>query len=130
MSSLPTTFPQAFSTNLLTLTKFRDLLKKSKRSRPTEDLSLLRRAYQFSAHYHMPQVRASGAPFLSHPLEVAHILADLRLDVRMLAATYLGRDSLAALASGGLVDELRPGALAATSTALRWHRAPISIEVF
>src|ERR1700680_4520043 len=77
MSTLPTTIRQAFSTNLLTLTKFRDLLKKIKRNRPTEDLSLLRHAYQFSAHHHMPQVRRSGAPYLSHPLEVAHILADL-----------------------------------------------------
>src|SRR5579864_2158333 len=89
MSSLPTTFRQAFSTNLLTLTKFRDLLKKIKKNRPNEDLSLLRKAYQFSAHYHMPQVRASGAPFVSHPLEVAHILADLRLDVPTIATALL-----------------------------------------
>ena len=89
MSSLPGTFRQAFSTNLLTLTKFRDLLKKIKRNRPTEDLSLLRRAYQFSARYHMAQVRLSGAPFLSHPLEVAHILADLRLDVPTIATALL-----------------------------------------
>jgi predicted acetyltransferase len=56
--------------------------------------------------------------------------ADLRLDVRFLAAAYLGRESLTALAAGGLVDELRRGALAAAGTAFRWHRAPCSIEVF
>ena len=89
MSSLSGTFRQAFSTNLLTLTKFRDLLKKIKRNRPTEDLTLLRRAYQFSARYHMAQVRLSGAPFLSHPLEVEHILAYLRLDVPTIATALL-----------------------------------------
>lgn len=89
MSNLPTTLRQAFSTNLLTLTKFRDLLKKVKQNRPHEDLELLRRAYRFSAHYHKRQVRSSGAPYLSHPLEVAHILADLRLDGPTIATALL-----------------------------------------
>src|SRR5438128_1682191 len=89
MSTLPSSFRQAFSTNLLTLTKFRDLLKKIKQTRPNEDLALLRKAYQFAAQHHMPQVRMSGAPYLSHPLEVAHILADLRQDVRAIATALL-----------------------------------------
>jgi GTP diphosphokinase / guanosine-3',5'-bis(diphosphate) 3'-diphosphatase len=89
MSTLPSSFRQAFSTNLLTLTKFRDLLKKIKQARPNEDLSLLRKAYQFAAQHHMPQVRLSGAPYLSHPLEVAQILADLRLDVPAIATALL-----------------------------------------
>ena len=89
MPSLPTTLRQAFSTNLLTLTKFRDLLKKVKQNRPNEDLELLRRAYRFSARYHMRQVRSSGAPYLSHPLEVAHTLADLRLDGPTIATALL-----------------------------------------
>src|SRR3990172_368177 len=89
MSSLPGTFRQAFSTNLLTLTKFRDLLKKIKRNRPNEDLDLLRRAYQFSAHCHLSPVRLSGEPYLTHPLEVAHILADLRMDVSTIATALL-----------------------------------------
>jgi len=69
MPTLPNTIRQAISTNLLTLTKFRDLLKKIKKNRPSEDLTVLRRAYRFSAHHHMPQVRASGDPYLSHPLD-------------------------------------------------------------
>ncbi|MBI2816684.1 MAG: bifunctional (p)ppGpp synthetase/guanosine-3',5'-bis(diphosphate) 3'-pyrophosphohydrolase [Acidobacteria bacterium] len=88
-TSLPTSFRQAFSTNLLTLTKFRDLLKKIKRNRPNENLDLLRHAYQFSAHYHMSQVRLSGELYLTHPLEVAHILADLRMDVSTIATALL-----------------------------------------
>ena len=89
MANLPSTFRQAISTNLLTLTRFRDLLKKIKQTRPTEDLEMLRRAYQFSARYHLRQVRLSGEPYLSHPLEVAHILADLRLDVPTIATALL-----------------------------------------
>src|SRR3990172_379849 len=89
MSNFPSTFRQAFSTNLLTLTRFRDLLKKIKRHRPTEDVDLLRPAYQFSARTHRRQVRLSGEPFLSHPLEVAHILADLRMDLATIATALL-----------------------------------------
>src|ERR1035437_10262492 len=89
MPTLPNTIRQAISTNLLTLTKFRDLLKKIKKNRPSEDLTVLRRAYRFSAHHHMPQVRASGGPYLSHPLEVAHILADMRMDVPTIATALL-----------------------------------------
>jgi guanosine-3',5'-bis(diphosphate) 3'-pyrophosphohydrolase len=89
MTTLPSSFRQTLSTNLLTLTKFRDLLKKLKKNRSTEDLGLLRRAYQFSARYHLTQTRASGAPYLSHPLEVAHILADMRMDVATVATALL-----------------------------------------
>ena len=89
MANLPSTFRQAISTNLLTLTRFRDLLKKITQTRPAEDLEMLRRAYQFSARYHLRQVRMSGEPYLSHPLEVAHILADLRLDVPTITTALL-----------------------------------------
>ncbi|MBI1956372.1 MAG: bifunctional (p)ppGpp synthetase/guanosine-3',5'-bis(diphosphate) 3'-pyrophosphohydrolase, partial [Acidobacteria bacterium] len=71
------------------MTRFRDLLKKIKQARPNEDLDLLRRAYQFSAQCHLRQVRLSGKPYLSHPLEVAHILADLRLDLPTIATALL-----------------------------------------
>src|SRR3989337_623537 len=89
MSSLPNAVRQAVSTNLLTLTRFRDLLKKIQQQRPHEDLELLHRAYQFSARYHMRQVRLSGEPYLSHPLEVAHTLADLRMDLPTIATALL-----------------------------------------
>ena len=55
---------------------------------------------------------------------------DLRCDIRVLGAAYLGRQALYALGGAGLVDEVRPGALATASTALGWYRAPSSIEVF
>lgn len=47
---------------------------------PTADVDLIRKAYVFSAQVHAGQVRQSGEPFLNHPLEVAKILADLKLD--------------------------------------------------
>jgi GTP pyrophosphokinase len=89
MANFPSTFRQSISTNFLTLTRFRDLLKKISQARPSEDLEMLRRAYQFSARYHLRQVRMSGEPYLSHPLEVAHILADLRLDVPAITTALL-----------------------------------------
>src|SRR6188508_109218 len=66
--------------------RFEDLLEKVRTSNPDADLELLRRAYVFSAHQHRGQVRRSGEPYLIHPLEVADILADLRLDVVAIAA--------------------------------------------
>jgi guanosine-3',5'-bis(diphosphate) 3'-pyrophosphohydrolase len=47
---------------------------------PQADLDLIRKAYVCSAKYHAGQVRRSGEPYLSHPLEVAKILAELKLD--------------------------------------------------
>ena len=47
---------------------------------PEADFDLLRRAYVVAAQAHRGQVRRSGEPYLTHPLEVAAILADLQLD--------------------------------------------------
>ncbi|HKX29823.1 MAG TPA: bifunctional (p)ppGpp synthetase/guanosine-3',5'-bis(diphosphate) 3'-pyrophosphohydrolase [Blastocatellia bacterium] len=51
------------------------------RHHPDADLDLLRRAYIYSAKEHKDQVRASGEPYLIHPLSVAEILAEMKLDV-------------------------------------------------
>ena len=48
---------------------------------PTTDLDPLRDAYRFSEKAHQDQVRKSGEPYFSHPVEVAAILADMHLDV-------------------------------------------------
>ncbi|SMF41365.1 RelA/SpoT family protein [Desulfovibrio gilichinskyi] len=53
------------------------------------DLDLIRRAYVFSARAHEGQVRLSGEPYLSHPLHVAKILADMRMDEPTVAAGLL-----------------------------------------
>ncbi len=48
---------------------------------PKADLSLVEKAYVYSAKVHQGQVRLSGEPYLSHPLEVAHILTRMKMDV-------------------------------------------------
>ena len=60
--------------------RIEDIVGKVGRNHPQADLDMLRRAYFFSAREHKGQTRASGEPYLVHPLEVANILADMRLD--------------------------------------------------
>ncbi len=69
--------------------RFEDLVEKVRANSPDADTELLRRAYVFSAMEHKGQVRHSGEPYLVHPLEVADILADMRLDVVAIAAGLL-----------------------------------------
>src|SRR6266850_1783657 len=60
--------------------RFEDILDKVESYKPDFDEELLQKAYIFSAREHRGQVRDSGEPYLVHPLNVAHILADLHLD--------------------------------------------------
>src|SRR5215475_5690090 len=69
--------------------RFEDLLEKVRAANPDADTELLRKAYVFSAYEHKGQVRRSGEPYLVHPLEVAAILADMRLDVVAISAGLL-----------------------------------------
>src|SRR5687768_17273 len=69
--------------------RFEDLIEKVRTTNPDADVELLRRAYVFSAWAHKGQVRHSGEPYLVHPLEVADILADMRLDTVAIAAGLL-----------------------------------------
>ena len=57
--------------------RFVELMDKLRKNRPGDDIDLLRRAYDFAAKEHHDQTRLSGEPYLSHPLEVAHVLADV-----------------------------------------------------
>ncbi len=66
-----------------------DIVEKVSRNHPQADLDFLRRAYFFSAKHHAGQIRASGEPYLVHPLEVANILADMRLDEVAIATGLL-----------------------------------------
>ena len=61
--------------------RFEDVAQTVEKYHPDADLDLLRRAYFFSAKEHRNQVRKSGEPYLIHPLSVAGILADMRMDV-------------------------------------------------
>jgi len=66
-----------------------DISDKIIKSHPDADLDPLERAYIFSAKAHDGQMRLSGEPYMSHPLEVAGILADMNLDVVSVAAGLL-----------------------------------------
>src|SRR5438309_281932 len=69
--------------------RFEDILDKVESYRPDFDEELLQKAYIFSALEHRGQTRSSGEPYLVHPLNVAHILADLRLDETSIAVGLL-----------------------------------------
>jgi GTP pyrophosphokinase len=57
------------------------LLSTVRENRPKDDISPIEKAYQYAARYHAGQLRASGEPYLMHPLAVAQILAGMRMDV-------------------------------------------------
>jgi GTP pyrophosphokinase len=58
-----------------------ELVERVRTYQPTADVDTIRRAYDFSAAVHHGQRRLSGEPYLVHPLQVASIIADMRLDV-------------------------------------------------
>jgi GTP diphosphokinase / guanosine-3',5'-bis(diphosphate) 3'-diphosphatase len=66
-----------------------DLLKKIRSYFPQADLKTIEKAYYFSERAHEGQIRRSGEPYISHPLSVAGILADLHLDLDSIATGLL-----------------------------------------
>jgi guanosine-3',5'-bis(diphosphate) 3'-pyrophosphohydrolase len=71
------------------LIRINDIIDKIADYVPDADLDIVKRAYIYSARVHEGQVRLSGEPYLSHPLEVAGILADMKLDPESIAAGLL-----------------------------------------
>jgi guanosine-3',5'-bis(diphosphate) 3'-pyrophosphohydrolase len=77
-----------------------ELVERVRAYTPTAPVDVIQRAYDFSAEVHRGQRRASGEPYLTHPLQVASIIADLRLDVPSVATGLLHdtvEDTLATL---------------------------------
>ena len=72
-----------------TMIRINDIIDKITEYYPDADLDIIDRAYIYSARVHDGQVRLSGEPYLSHPLEVAGILTDMKLDVVSVAAGLL-----------------------------------------
>ncbi len=66
-----------------------ELVDKIQAYNPKADVSLINRAYVYSMRAHGNQMRASGEPYLIHPLEVANILVDMRMDDATIAAGLL-----------------------------------------
>ncbi len=71
------------------MTRLEALLEEIPKYQPAADLDLLTRAYRFSEASHRGQQRASGEPYLSHPLEVANLLVDFKMDVVTVTAGLL-----------------------------------------
>jgi GTP pyrophosphokinase len=77
-----------------------ELISIVSRWNPKADTSAIKKAYEFSLASHKDQKRKSGEPYIQHPLEVARILADLRLDVSSIVTGLLHdtvEDTLATL---------------------------------
>ncbi len=71
------------------MVQFEAIIRQVEAYRAGEDLTLLRRAYEFTATQHAHQKRLSGEPFISHPLEVVSILAGMKMDPVCLTAGML-----------------------------------------
>ena len=69
--------------------RINNIIDKISEYHPDADLDIIERAYIYSARVHAGQVRLSGEPYLSHPLEVAGILSDMKLDVHSVTAGLL-----------------------------------------
>ncbi|MCX5740736.1 MAG: bifunctional (p)ppGpp synthetase/guanosine-3',5'-bis(diphosphate) 3'-pyrophosphohydrolase, partial [Proteobacteria bacterium] len=69
--------------------RFNDVADKVLEHHPDADLGMLQRAYVFAAKVHEGQQRLSGEPYLIHPLEVAGVLAEMRLDPAAVVAGLL-----------------------------------------
>src|ERR1700691_5283213 len=80
---------QQIATTALTFTKFRELMKQMQANRPQDDLSIVKKAYDYSLKHHDGQTRASGEPYLVHPLEVALVLTEMKIDSVAVAAGLL-----------------------------------------
>jgi GTP diphosphokinase / guanosine-3',5'-bis(diphosphate) 3'-diphosphatase len=69
--------------------RFEALLRQVQANRPNDDVSLIRKAWEFCVQHHKGQMRASGEPYIIHPLEVAEVLAEMKLDATAIAAALL-----------------------------------------
>ncbi len=68
---------------------FEVLLKTVRHNRPSDDIGIIQQAYDFCLKHHAGQKRASGDPYALHPLEVALVLAEMKLDATAIAAGLL-----------------------------------------
>jgi GTP pyrophosphokinase len=71
------------------VTQLETLIEAIPKYQPGANLDVLERAYRFSEASHQGQQRASGEPYLSHPLEVAHLLVGFKMDVTTVTAGLL-----------------------------------------
>lgn len=71
------------------MVRLEDIIERVSAYNPAGNLDLIRKAYIYSAKVHKGQIRLSGEPYLNHPIEVAMLLADLKLDPQTIATGLL-----------------------------------------
>ncbi|MBU4502344.1 MAG: bifunctional (p)ppGpp synthetase/guanosine-3',5'-bis(diphosphate) 3'-pyrophosphohydrolase [Nanoarchaeota archaeon] len=69
--------------------RFKKLIKKIEGYDKKADIELIKKAFEFASDSHKDEKRASGEPYVQHPLEVAYIMAELKQDSISIAATLL-----------------------------------------
>jgi GTP pyrophosphokinase len=69
--------------------RFEEMLRRVQTNRPSEDVLLIRRAWDFCIQHHLDQRRASGEPYIIHPLKVAEILTEMKMDSTAISAGLL-----------------------------------------
>ena len=69
--------------------RINDIIDKAQTYLPPEDLEMIEKAYIYSASVHQGQVRLSGEPYLTHPMEVAGILTDMKMDAATIISGLL-----------------------------------------
>lgn len=69
--------------------RLNDIINQVLEYHPNADIDLIEKAYVYSAKVHQGQIRLSGEPYLSHPLEASHILAQMKMDAVCIAAGLL-----------------------------------------
>lgn len=74
---------------MATTRRFEDIVEALQAYLPNPDIAFIQRAYMYSAKVHAGQVRKSGEPYLVHPMEVAYLLTQLRLDEASVATGLL-----------------------------------------
>src|SRR5271169_3873801 len=89
MATTQATSPTAEENPDLFADQFRKLLDVVRANRPGDDLDVIRKAWDFCLEHHKGQKRASGEPYVLHPLEVAQVLAEMKLDSTAIAAGLL-----------------------------------------
>jgi GTP pyrophosphokinase len=94
------------------LLRLNDILDRVSSYHPDPDLDLIKKAYVYSAKVHQGQIRKSGEPYLVHPLEVAGLLAELKLDEASIVTGLLHDTIEDTLATREEVSELFGGEIA------------------
>jgi len=88
-SSIRSRLPRIFSKQASYTQELQQVIKSLKASHPKADVGLVERAFQAAEKAHSEQLRKSGEPYISHPVAVAQILADLGIGATTIAAALL-----------------------------------------